>query len=172
MSVVRQSYERARKLAEVAAADQPWLLNGKAWHLEQRCGPRGRDIVERLVELVSTSALDASGPHWRQKHYISWTYNGYNWAIIATRKTHAALNIWGSTHSSHDVASALGYEVFDKQADLSEKLDFGSSVSPTRDGKGLRIIVKEPADLDEKRWVILRDLLVSAWEGFQGASTS
>lgn len=46
------SEDRFQAQVAIGASDKPWLIDGQAWHLEQRCSPQGRAIVERLVALI------------------------------------------------------------------------------------------------------------------------
>jgi predicted transport protein len=162
LDLIGQAYEHVRD----AGGDRPWLVDGKAWHLEQRCHARGRAIVEGLMALISKAAPDAEGPDWNQKHYIAWNHKSRAWTRIGTRANQAALFVYGSKRTPESVASDLGYEVFEREAELSDKLALGSSVVGMKDGSGLRVIIKNPRDLDEQRSQVITELLRESWTAF------
>ena len=71
MDIVTQAY------ATVGPGGE-WLEDGKAWHLETRCHAQGREIVNRLVELIGNAVPDSGEPDWSQKNYVAWSKNGRN----------------------------------------------------------------------------------------------
>jgi hypothetical protein len=160
------SEERLQKTVSIGSSDKPWLADGRAWHLEQRCSAKGRAIVERFVDLIARATPDAIGPNWGQKHYVSWRAGESTWARLVTRANQAGLTVWGLSITPEEAAKRLGYQVFQNDAELSEKLALGSSVGPSRDGEGIRIIVKSVSDLGEAKEAAFLNLLSDAWEGY------
>jgi hypothetical protein len=164
MELIRQAFENVVS----KTGDRPWLVDGKAWHLEEKCHPRGRAIVESLMRLIEEAAPGAEGPDWGQKHYIAWTRNGRVWVRVGTRANQAALFIYGSSQTPEAIAAELGYELFEREAEQSDKLALGSSVVGAKDGSGVRIIVKHSRDLGERQSDVIRSLLRDSWARTQG----
>jgi len=157
------SEDRFQGKVAIGSSDKPWLIDGQAWHLEQRCSPQGREIVERLVELIGEAVPEANGPSWTQKLYISWRFGNKIWASVGTGSPNRASLNFDLTASHEQVAEQLEYAVFEGDATLSEKLALGSSVGRVGDGNTLRLIIKSPADLAEQSATVLTELLRRSW---------
>ena len=167
------SEERVQAKVAIGSSDQPWLRDGQAWHLEQRCSPKGREIVEYLVEVISKSVPDAEGPNWSQKFYVSWTYRGRSWVRLITFPNQANLAVMGLTISPSEAAERLGWEEFQGEAELAEKFALGSNVGAGRREGAVRFIVKSLADLQQEpaRTEFLK-LLRESWLGLTGELVS
>jgi len=155
----------------IGSSDKPWLIDGKTWHLEQRCSAKGREIVERIVTLIAEAVPDADGPDWAQKHYIAWRSGMKTWARVATGANQARLTVDGLAQSPAEIAKGMGYAVFAEEADLAEKLALGSSVALIPDGR-IRFTIKSSSDLEGERAMVLCDLLRESWMGFTGEEAS
>jgi hypothetical protein len=166
------SEDKIQVSVSAGSSDKPWLSDGQRWHLEQRCSPKGREIVEALVELVGRAAPDAEGPNWNQKFYVSWRIGSNLWAWLNTRANQGTLNVLGFSLSAEDAAERLGFAVFDTHADLSDKLKLGSSVAATDDPNRLNFIVKSTADISGDHADMLVKLLEQAWHGFADSDGS
>lgn len=161
------SDERLTARVPIGSSDKPWLSDGQAWHLEQRCSPKGRLVVEALVELIGRAVPDSEGPNWAQKQYISWRHGSRNWIHMHTRSSGAAIDVDGVEPSKEDVARQLQMEVFHGEADLAEKLALGSSVADRQEG-GVRINVKSLTNVQGDRAEALSRVLRDAWTMFTG----
>lgn|GEM_PF-407515 len=161
------SDERLTARIQIGSSDKPWLSDGEAWHLEQRCSPTGREVVEALVDLIGRSVPDAEGPNWAQKQYVSWRHRSTNWIHMHTRSSGAVVDLDGVKASKEDVARRLGMKVFHGEADLADKLALGSSVATRREG-GVRINIKALPDVQGSRGEALGDVLREAWLAFTG----
>ncbi len=161
------SDERLTARVQIGSSDKPWLSDGQAWHLEQRCSPKGRLVVEALVELIGRAVPDSEGPNWAQKQYISWRHGSRNWIHMHTRSSGAAIDVDGVEPSKEDVARQLQMEVFLGEADLADKFALGSSVADRREG-GVRINVKALANVQSTRADALAKILRDAWTTFTG----
>jgi len=148
------------------SSKKPWLLDGESRHLEQRCGPEGRAILERVIELISTAIPGAEGPSWEQKLYVSWNCNGKTWAVLHSGAKRVRLDLKKSGLSPEEAAERLEYGVFDEDADLSAKLALGSSVA--RHSDGLRITVKSKDDVMGAKGEALASLLQESWKQMSG----
>ncbi len=162
------SEDRFQAQVAIGSSDKPWLIDGQAWHLEQRCSPQGREIVERLVELIGVAVPEANGPNWAQKFYISWKYGNRIWATVGTGSPNRARLDFDLSASHEDVAEQLGYAVFEGDASLSEKFGLGSSVGRVGDGNTLRLIIKSTQDLAGPKAAVLSDLLRRSWAEYTG----
>lgn len=149
---------------------KPWLVNGRAWHLEQRCGPEGRAIFERIMDLIAKEAPDAEGPSWSQKLYISWAWDGKGWAYLHPGARRVVLDVKKVALSAEGAAARLGYEVFDEDSDLKAKFALGSSIAQQADG--LRILVKSIDDVSDDAGGALGLLLRDAWAAMSGKPPS
>ena len=160
------SEDRYRADVQVGSSEKPWLKDGQRWHLEQRCSPQGRQIVERLLHLIAEAVPDADGPHWGQKFYISWKAGNRIWAAIGTDSPNRArLDLTRSPVGQTVAAERLGYALFQEELELAEKFQLGSSVAPKGDG-GLTFITKYPADVEADKGAALAALLRESWLAF------
>jgi hypothetical protein len=62
---------------------QPWISEGRAWHLEKRCNPETREMLEKLDDII-TDKFEVDGPNWNQKFYLTYKVNNFNWLIVIT----------------------------------------------------------------------------------------
>lgn len=159
--------ERLTVKVSIGSSDKPWLVDGQAWHLEQRCSPKGREILEGLVEIIDKAVPEADGPNWNQKQYVSWRHSGANWLYLHTGSARAVLDLAGSRMSAAEAASIVGFAILDAQADLAEKLASGSHIRRLAGGE-LRVTVKSPADVGGQQGEALGRLLARAWAEFSG----
>lgn len=162
--------ERLAARVAIGSSDKPWLVDGQAWHLEQRCSARGREIVTCLVDLIGRAVPEADGPNWAQKQYVSWRRGPGIWLYLDTGSQQAVLVVPRLDLTPEEVAQQLGFEVFDADAELSEKLALGSYVRRLRDGV-LRVAVKSPADVQGPRAEALARILQRSWRGLAPGAT-
>ena len=40
---------------------QPWVTDGRGWHLEQRCGPKTREMLLELDDIIRDNVEDIEG---------------------------------------------------------------------------------------------------------------
>lgn len=165
------SDERLTAKVSIGSSDKPWLVNGQAWHLEQRCSPKGREILEGLVELIDRDVPDADGPNWGQKQYVSWRKAGATWLYLHTGSQRAMLDLPGFSEAPHAVAAEVGFAVFETQSDLADKLASGSHIRSLGAG-GLRVTVKSPNDVRGATGDALGRLLVRSWRAFADSDAS
>ncbi len=148
-------------------ADKEWLKDGKRWHLEEQLAPQGRAILETLIDLVSEAVPEADGPHWNKKDYVVWKAGPKNWLLCVTASPRQVSPIvCGLDAGKVDaMASKLGWEPFDPEAELAEKLASGSNIGVERRGR-VKMIIRRPDDLDEVAQPALSQLLRGAWDRF------
>lgn len=156
--------ERLAAKVSVGSSEKPWLVDGQSWHLEQKCSTKSRDIVTTLVELIGSAVPEADGPNWTQKHYVSWRRGPNVWLYLSTGSQRAVIDLPGAELVAEDVARDLGFEVFDADAELSEKLALGSYVRRVRDG-AMRISVKSAGEIRGVHSEVLANVLRRSWEG-------
>ncbi len=162
------SEDSLRVPVTISSSDKPWLVDGQQWHLEQRCSPKGRKILEALADLIAQAAPDADGPNWNQKFYVSWRLGSKNWIVINSQANQANVDIGGLSESATHVAEELGFAVFREDAELAEKFAFGSSVGTATVAGRLFIIVKSVKDIEAERAEPFIEMLSRAWRGFSG----
>lgn len=148
------------------SSKKPWLMDGESWHLEERCGTEGREILERVIDMIATEIPAAEGPSWSQKLYISWAWNGKGWAFLHSGAKRAVLDLKKINLSAEEAAERLGYSLFDEDADLKDKFALGSSVASHNDG--LRITLKSADDVSDEKGASLVSLLKDGWEQMSG----
>lgn len=158
------SEDRFSPTVSVVSSDKPWLRNGEQWHLEQRASEHGRRIIEAVVDLVANAVPTTNGPFWKQKFYISWKDQSNRiWATLHTGSPNVEyLVVKNCPFSAEDAADALSWELFDVEADLSDKFAQGSSVKLEEDGS-LRFGIKAAEDVSGPAGSTLGDLLHQAW---------
>lgn len=154
----------------IGSAKKPWATDGQAWHLEQKTGPDGRQIVEGLVAMIAEAVPDAEGPNWNQKLYVSWRFGTRVWLYLRTGAKQATLHLARAGVAPDAAAERLGFELFQDQAELAQKLALGSSVgaSDSPYGESLRLIIKSPADIVGEKGGALQTLFRETWAEFTG----
>ena len=163
------SEEAFTAVGKVASSDRPWLRDGERWHLEERMSGRNRQIIEGLVDIVNTAVPEADGPNWNQKAYISWRKDNRIWANVDTGSPNVAyIHVKGVSMDHTEAAELLGWEVFDGDADLSDKFGLGSNVGHRAKYGDTRFTVKSADDLTELARGGLASILRDAWEEFSG----
>jgi len=148
---------------------RPWVVDGKIWHLEKKCGPKIRDMLLRLDDLIQDN-FDVDGPMWNQRIYVSYKIRGHNWIYVNTYQSALVLDIHASTGNfeEKELAKRLGVQVFDKKESLSEKIGLPSSVTVGDEGEGsawIKLRIKEDFDLDSTAFL---KFLKEAYESFPG----
>ena len=127
-------------------AAEPWLIDGRNWHLWQRSSEKTRPMVEMLVELVASAAHGIEGPDWRQKWYLAWRFESHQWLRLNTRKSYVRLRVRTTQLGAPEVAKRLEAVLVAPGESTSTK-----STGPIQVAAGrvweLLIIVKDPGDL-------------------------
>ncbi len=107
----------------------PWVVNGRSWHLDQRCSATTQKMFEKVDDVLQDN-FDLDGPRWNQKYYVAYGINNYNWLAVNTGSQSLRVDIKvkkGSLTADH-IAEMLGVEKFDTDESLSEKFGLPSSV--------------------------------------------
>lgn len=144
---------------------KPWLTDGRAWHLDKKCSPDTRSMLLELDDLIRDN-IDVEGPYWKQKYYISYRIDNYNWLTIQTRPSVLTIHIYvkKGTIQQSDIAKQLHIQEFDRDEPLAEKLGLPSSILIRgRNESTDRIIIRMKEDFDLKRNRLV-DFLISAFE--------
>jgi len=150
------------EVASTKITDPPWKLDGKTWHLENRCSQKTRDMFTKLDEILQQN-FEIDGPKYEQKNYISYRVNGLNWLSVVTTPNFLRLDFLIKTNSfdSKEVSKLLNIAKYGKEETLSEKIGLGGSVFiKNRNKKTDRMYlrIKEDFDLeDEKFLIFLKD---------------
>jgi hypothetical protein len=136
---------------------QPWVADGKTWHLEKRCGPKTRAMLLKLDDLIRDT-LDVEGPRWDQKFYVAYRVGNNIWLSVETRATNLCLNfiVKQGSFKQSDVAKGLGIDEYDKEEPLSKKLGLQSSILvDKRNATSDRIVLrlKEGFDIENDMFV-------------------
>lgn len=132
----------------------PWIIDGKSWHLDKRCGLQTREMLLAIDKMVRENA-DVDGPRWNQKGYVAYRVNGYNWLAIHTRPNLLILDFYVKAKSFgiETLTKELGLAKFEKEESLAEKLGLPSSASvKSKSGMvdRIRIRVKDDFKIDSK----------------------
>ena len=148
------------------------MSDGIAWHLEQKCGPEGKRIVQGLVEMIAEAVPDSEGPNWNQKLYISWKFGTRVWVYLRTGAKQATIHLSRATISPESAADRLGFELFQDEAKLAEKLALGSSVGASDGpyGESLRLTIKSAANIEGEKGASLAAILKETWATFTDQS--
>lgn len=150
-----------------AAGQQPWGSDGRAWHLERRCGPKTKEIMLTLDQLLQDE-FEIEGPRWNQKYYVAYPVNGYNWLCVNTKPRSLVLDfiVKAGVFKTDALAKQLGVEIFDMDDSLGEKLGMPSSVFVKKRNQSsdrVRFRMKEDFDLKSK---VFREFLKDAFKAF------
>jgi len=122
-------FSETGRMTTQESGTKPWLEDGKGWHLDKRCGPKTRDMLLKLDDLIRDS-LEVDGPRWNQKFYVAYRIGNYNWLAVRTQANLLRLDflVKTSVFDRTELAQRLDVEEFDKSDSLSEKLGLPSSV--------------------------------------------
>ncbi|MEA2682267.1 MAG: hypothetical protein QOK05_595 [Chloroflexota bacterium] len=161
----------SRKSRSVDSREEPWLLEGRAWHLEQRCSPKTRAIVETLVALVARAAPQAPEPNWAQKNYVSWPVGAGRraWLRSETRMSWAWLSFRQAPCSAEEVAHRLGFQLIPKGAKANWANEGPSQVFPGDDW-AIHIQFRNHGDVIGEIGQRLEQLLREGWQNLRGLS--
>jgi hypothetical protein len=148
-------------------APQPWITDGKAWHLDKRCSPKTREMLLQLDDLIRDN-FEVEGPRWNQKFYVAYRVGNYNWLAINTHSSTLILKflVKAGVFNQSDIAGRLSVEEFDKGDSLAEKLGLPSSVLvQNRNEATDRVIlrIKEGFNLESEAFI---DFLKEAHKAF------
>ena len=140
-----------------ADASQPWIADGRAWHLDKRCSLKTREMLLKLDDIIRDN-FEVDGPRWNQKSYVAYRVGNYNWLALNTHSTSLLLEIlvkFGAFEQA-SLAQTLNVKLFDPEDSLAEKLGLPSSVQVQhRNATTDRIIlrIKEGFDLESDGFV-------------------
>jgi len=160
LAVSRFAQVGARKSSK---GPQPWLSDGRAWHLEKRCNPATRIRLLRLDEILRDN-LQVEGPRWNQRYYIAYQKGGSNWPTIRTGSALIKLimRVQPGSFEVNALAKRLEVEVFSSDETLADKLGLPSSVTirSRNDGKDNVILrIKDDFDLESEEFVkVLKEI--------------
>lgn len=144
---------------------QPWISDGKTWHLEKRCSLTTREIFQNIDDLVREN-VEVDGPRWGQKWYVAYRIGTYNWLTIVTSSASLRLRflVKAGAVKADDVAKHLGIQVFDQEESMSEKLALPSSVMvKNQNDASDAVIVRVKEDFDVSKPEFL-EFVKSAYE--------
>jgi len=65
---------------------EPWKIDGRSWHLEERTNDETRKILEKLDDLLKQKDL-FDEVAWEQKNYVAYRIEGRNRVHLRTKKT-------------------------------------------------------------------------------------
>ncbi|MBU1937155.1 hypothetical protein KKG05_07115 [bacterium] len=141
---------------------QPWLTDGKTWHLEKRCSPKTREML-LLLDQVVQDEFGIEGPRWSQKYYVAYPVNDFNWLCVHTKPRFLLLDfiVKAGVFKTEELAKRLGVEKFDTDESLAEKLGMPSTVfvkNRNQMSDRIRLRTKEDFDVKSKTFLeFLRD---------------
>ncbi len=146
--------------ASVGESSQPWVSDGKTWHLEKRCSSRTREMLLKLDDLIRDN-LEVEGPRWDQKFYVAYRIGNYNWIAVETHPTALKVRILvkPGLFDQAALAQRLGIKSFDQDDSLAEKLGLPSSVMVQHRSENVdRVILRIKEDFDWESGAVLEFL--------------
>jgi alkylated DNA nucleotide flippase Atl1 len=144
---------------------QPWLVDGRAWHLSQ-ASPKSWQILERFVLAVATSTFGLQ-PKWGQKHYISWSNGSRIWMSAHPRKHWVWLALDRPPFSGEEAASRLGWALVPPGESANRSIAGDGQVQASANGLVVWIYLKAPSELDGLTGATLRELVSETWKANQ-----
>ncbi len=151
----------------VKSGMQPWLVNGKEWHLEKRCSPQTRKMFELLDDIIQDN-FEVDGPRWAQKLYIAYRRNNYNWLAVETRPNSLVLHILVTPgkFDKAEIAKNLQIEEFDEEGTFADKMGLRSSVTIKKSTEHTGwIMLRLKGDFDVQSEAFI-DFLKQAYKAF------
>jgi alkylated DNA nucleotide flippase Atl1 len=140
------------------AADKPWLVDGRQWHLGERCSLKTRPILESLLGIMGAVAPPDSGPHWN-KYYIGYEVGDRLWASLKPWDSWVWLRLHGTMLSSHAVSDRLGFEYVPSGEEPAWTSEGPSLVQPSMRLRGIRIMLRSLNDVQGGSAAAIEDVL-------------
>lgn len=157
--IVPLPVSRFQETGRISRGDisQPWITEGKNWHLYKRCSPTTREMLLKLDDLIRDN-FDVEGPRWNQKGYVAYRVGNNNWLAIDTHSSTLILNFLAKAgvFKQADLARRLGIKEFDKEDTLSEKLSLPSSILVQNRNEAtdrIRLRMKEDFNLESEAFI-------------------
>ena len=133
---------------------RPWINNGQAWHLEERCGKAMKEKLIQLNNLINENIEEVDGPFWGQKFYVSFKVENHIWLTVDTSKNSLILtfNVKAGIMNARQVSSELGVKLFEGSLTRSEKVQLESSIEvyPQGEHDRVRLRIKEKFNLSSE----------------------
>lgn len=109
--------------------NKPWLNDGKSWHLDRRFGIKARENFLLLDSLIQEN-FDVQGPIYNQKVYITYDISNQTWLTIKSQSKLMLLvsKIKKGSMKRSDISKKLNIVEFEKEDDLSDKINLPSSI--------------------------------------------
>lgn len=150
---------------EVGRADtaaDPWIKDGRTWHLERRCRKAGRELVLKFMERLKKELPDTIGPNWGQKHYVSYKVGNSIWMHVITQANQFRLHIPlpAKKWQTEQLATRLKIEAADAEDSMSEKLAGPTAVRVQRKSgsDAMHFFIKDESLLNRDAfWGVLRE---------------
>ena len=149
----------------------PWIIDGKKWHLEKRCKPKGRELLVAFIEQMEKRFADATGPIWKQKQYVSFRLEGSIWMYLNSQATQFRLQIpvphgrW----NAEELAPRLNIVTSSKDDSLSDKLSAptGVRIRRRKNRESILFFIKDKALFEaDEFWKVLsetNDDFIKGW---------
>ena len=138
--------------------EEPWLVDGRQWHLGERCSIKTRPILEGLLGIMKSVAPLDSGPHWT-KYYIGYEVGGRLWASLKPWDSWVWLRLHGTMLSSHAASDRLGFEHVPSGEEPVWTSEGPSLVQPSTRLRGIRIMLRNLKDVQEGSATAIEDVL-------------
>ncbi|WP_330633371.1 hypothetical protein [Halocatena halophila] len=140
-------------------SDNPWKVNGKRWHLEERTNENTPALVQQLVDaMTDIPVLD--GPSWTQKIYIAFRVDGTNRVLLRTRANSVQVDVRDFPVEDEDDLLTTATALVDDRERV--RLDTEFQGNRTR----LQIKCIPDNEFDHKGWVdFIKHLLRKEREG-------
>jgi hypothetical protein len=155
--IVPLQVSRFAETGRIRPEGAPWVVDGKAWHLDKRCSPRTKEMF-LILDKTLQDRFELDGPRWNQKYYVSYRVNNYNWLAVITTPNILRLDflLKAGGFKAEELAKRLGVVTFDKEESLSEKLGLPSSILvKNRNENTDRVILRVKEDFDLSSEVFL-----------------
>jgi hypothetical protein len=145
--------------------DQPWLVDGKSWHLMQ-ASPKSKEILEFFASVVA-EVTGGSQPNWGQKYYISWSNGSRIWMSAHPRKRWVWLALNRPKVTGQQAADRLGWILVPYGEIPSGKSEGPAQVQASLDGSTVWLQLRMVADLHGQTGSVIRELITDCWTASQ-----
>jgi alkylated DNA nucleotide flippase Atl1 len=144
---------------------QPWLLDGRAWHLGQ-ASPKSWEIL-LLVVAAAAQVSEGSQPSWKQKYYVSWTNGSRSWMTAHPRKHWVWLSLNRPPFTGEEAASRLGWALVPPGVSPNWTIAGSAQVQASANGSTVWLQLKAASDLEGQTGTVLRSLIGETWKANQ-----
>ena len=157
-TIVPTPVSRFESVGKTINDSQPWISDGKTWHLDNKCSSKTKKMLLDLDNIIQDNLNYVEGPRWGQKEYITYSAKGFSWLLINTKPNLLVMDfiVKKGAFDAETIARELGIILFNPNESLSEKLNSSSTVlveNRNQNTDRIRLRAKEDLDVESEAFI-------------------